>query len=619
MKRKARRRLQRAAKAMGLTVAQFQAWESRELPNDHPHPGEEPKLSSKELGFRMIKVVERSGVLDALETRMHRRLGRKRKVGIKAVVVCIQIAAHIARSYRRSDVCAVLAGLHPAVAADLGLVDAHGCPTVIRYKTLARTIKVLERWLWWGWYADGEQCNPVWFANAMVAASVPRRIRRTVTAVAVDSTPWKAWSVSRTYAKQSDLTKQAGLKAMAIIENDPYARHRRDVLENPDLPEPETRKHKLAAAAKRLGLEVGEDGRIIRGKDRDMRVGWATGTAKRSGHFFVGYDLHVVVASRTISWQGQPDKFQMGPRMPPYVLAMSLTPAGKNPGPVGYDAVMKAREIAPNIREVIADRGYTLKRESFLRRLHKRDIAVVMDYPQRMVDKPTAITVGKRKQPALMHCGTILPVWTPEEWLTPPDRLRRKGNEFELQKWYAERARLYRWSSNGRPEKGSRQFQCPVHAGRMTIPSAESKSYEMPLISPGSSACCDGKVTARCKELDVYQEHPYGTPVWFKSYHRRSVVESDIGKLKNEADDLGKKGCQALGIAANTMAAVAAVVAYNRKKTRAEKRKKRERRAARHRHRLARRTAAAASHTAKPPTAAQQPTGDAQTPPRAPP
>ncbi len=337
--------------------------------------------------------------------------------------------------------------------------------------------------------------------------------------------------------------------------------------------------------------------------------------------FFVGYDLHVVVACRTIAWQGRPDKFQLDPEVTPYILAMVLVPAGTDPGRVGYDAVMKARKVALRIREVVADRGYTLKRERFLRRLHKKDLNVVMDYPQRMVDKATPITLGKRRQPAMMHCGTILPIWTPKRWLTPEAHLNREGNDQARQEWYAKRAKLYRWSTNGHPQEGRRQFKCPVHAGRATMPSAEAVSHAVPLVPLGDSGCCDGKVTARCEDLDFYQEHPYGTPVWVASYHRRSVVESVNARLTVK-EKRGGERCEALGITANTMAAVARVVAYNRKKCSAVKRQQRIANTKRRIANAARRAAVATSQTAQLPAdgQAQAPAaGDTETPPRAPP
>lgn len=235
-----------------------------------------------------------------------------------------------------------------------------------------------------------------------------------------------------------------------------------------------------------------------------------------------------------------------------------------------------------------------------------------------MIAKPHTVTLGRRKQPALMHCGTILPTWTPEQLLTPSARLRGNSNKKtkkQRQRWYADRAKLYRYSTNGRPRNGGQQFQCPVHAGRLTTPgSAASASYSSPLVSAGGSVCCGGKVTARLDsaDMDFYQQHPYGTPVWQASYSRRNRAESVIGKLKDK-NRLGGEACKALGLAANTLAAVAVVVAYNRKLARSQKRKRRNNSAAAD----AASRPGGAARTRGPDTAADS--SDADTPPRAPP
>ena len=183
-----------------------------------------------------------------------------------------------------------------------------------------------------------------------------------------------------------------------------------------------------------------------------MRAGWATATNKRRGHFFVGYDLHIVVPSRSIGWQGNPRNYQVGPKVELYVLGMVLVPAGTNPGPAGYDAVMKARAIAPRIREVVADRAYTVKREKFLRPLHKEKINVVMDYPKAMVVRSDPITLGKREQPAIMNAGTIMPNWVSPDRYTLPEDLHGQyppdtGHEglTKEQKKELREGKLYRW------------------------------------------------------------------------------------------------------------------------------------------------------------------------------
>ena len=252
---------------------------------------------------------------------------------------------------------------------------------------------------------------------------------------------------------------------------------------------------------------------------------------------------------------------------------MSLTPAGTNPGPIGFAAVSRALQIAPKINEVIADRGYTNKREDFVRPLHQLGINVVMDYTKTMVNQPQTTTLGKRREPVVVHCGTILSNGIPHNKKTAPDRLRRAGKEQELQQWYAGRARLFRWSSKGPTAGGGRRFQSPVRAGRVAAAHGPSpKSYNMPLVAvPTTPAGSDLRVVnARVEELDTYQEHPWGTPVWKMSYGRRNVVEGANGKVKANKG-LGGESCQAFGLAANTLAALFVVIAYNRKLTRTVK------------------------------------------------
>ena len=100
-------------------------------------------------------------------------------------------------------------------------------------------------------------------------------------------------------------------------------------------------------------------------------------------------------------------------------------------------------------------------------------------------------------------------------------------------------------------------------AGHGAHPGTAAKSYNAPMpAAPAGSRCCDGKVSALVEDLDLHQEHPYGTTVWKKSYNRRPTVEGPYGKLKSNAG-LGGEACQAFGLPANTIAATAAAVAYN--------------------------------------------------------
>lgn len=559
MSRKEQRRAARAA-AKTQTALQSADWQShRKLPADFPVKSAEPEWSSREQGLRIVSVVERCGVLAHLMPKMTPRRGPKARASIKALLVCIVMAAYLkTKCYKRSDVVAVMYGLHPDIAQMLGLLDQHGDFKPIRFKRVACQLLRFEALLWLGWNSGAVRCDLGWFSNAMVAASVPRRVRRQIKAVAVDSTPVKAWARTIHYVKQDHIDKDA------------LAMHREQILDDPDLPEPAPMSALKAAAARRRGVEVGPDGRIIRSKDRDARAGHASATRKRKAHKFVGYDLTTVVACRTIAWSGRPDRYKLGPAVRAYILAVDLNPAGQNPGPSGLRAVLDALNLAPGITEVVADRAYTVKRERFVRPLHELAMNVVMDYPKRLLTDPDNETLGKRRQGVVTHCGTPLADWTPAESVTPSAKNRRKANTEQLETWFNDRFRQYGWRSTGplyKPDGNirGREFKCSVCAGHGNHPGTPAKSYDAPMpAAPAGSRCCGGKVSARIKDLDTWQEHPFGTTVWKKSYARRPTVEGPYGKLKAKAG-LGGEACQAFGLPANTIAATAAAVAYNLK------------------------------------------------------
>ena len=561
MTRAEHRRDARAAAKEQMTVAQLNTWQDqRKLPDKFPVKSADPVFSATHQCNRIISVVERSGVLPHLQTKLKGRRGRKPRVSIQALLVCIMLAMYLLKSYRRSDVVAVLYGLPPAIAEQLGLLDDNGDMKPVQYKRVVFQIIRLEALLLLGWNSGTVRCDSSWFSNSMVLASVPRPVRRSIKAVIVDSTSVEGWARTLHYVRQSD------------IEKDAFALHRKRILDNPDLPEPEPMSALVAAAARKRGVEVGPDGRIIRTKDLHSRVGHASAIGKRPARFFVGYELTTVVACRTISWNGQPDIAHRGPKVRPYILAIDVTPAGQNPGPIGLRAVLNAIKAAPGINEVVADRAYTVKREHFVRPLHQRNINVVMDYPKSMIGRPDNGTLGRRRQNVVLHCGTVLPDWIANNKRKPPAHLRCKGNEKKLEEWYNERYRHSGYRTRGARKKavkgGGKQFQCPACAGHAPTPNTPASSYSAPLTAaPGGGVrCCGGKVSARLEDLDTYQEHPYGTTVWRLSYGRRSTVEGPNGKLK-AAEGLGGGACQAFGLPANTMAATAAVVAYNLKLT----------------------------------------------------
>lgn len=132
MSRADRRRNKRTAAAAGLSPAQRLAvWHlGRRLPADHPLKATQPIPSTEDLGLRCIDVIEQARPFERMDPQFKAGLSNAHKVAIKAFLVCALIAAH-QQPYRRSDIVAVLHGLHPAVAQTLGVLDdGVMCPVI---------------------------------------------------------------------------------------------------------------------------------------------------------------------------------------------------------------------------------------------------------------------------------------------------------------------------------------------------------------------------------------------------------------------------------------------------------------------------------------------------------
>ena len=536
----------------------------RRLPHDFKDKSAEPLPSSKKLGRKMLDIVRDSGAAD-IDRLLRGSRGSKPIASNEALLVAILLTAYLdTKSYLRTAVVRVLAGLHPSIAQELGLCDATGWKSYA-YSTVADRIKNLEDKLAAGIYDGGTPMDLVWLARTLLEASIPSTDLADIESAAVDETPVRAFAtpVDGKYVSQKKFDK--------AVE----ARYRQYNTDNPGVPEAELRLRALEDEATERGLQVGEDGRIIRCKDHDARTGWATATKKTEAHYFIGYSLTLAVACRSAHWSGNPDKIKLGPKIPRYILGLSLNPAGDSPGDVGRHTVDQARMIAAKINEIIADRGYTTKLEKFLRELHKWGINTVMDYTKTVINKPKVINIGSSKttkQQALVSCGVILPDWINDYWKKPPPHIA--NDKQKLAKWHTSRARRFRWADKGHVKEdgkptGAKRFQDPVIAGRATLPSKRKpNSYSQPLVAaPGKAPPhVGGTIIIEVDDLDYYQKTPYGTRAWKKSYGRRNTVESVNSGLK-EDEGLHPGKCQAFGLAAHTMAAIALAVAHNLKQT----------------------------------------------------
>ena len=152
---------------------------------------------------------------------------------------------------------------------------------------------------------------------------------------------------------------------------------------------------------------------------------------------------------------------------------------------------------------------------TFLRELHQDGLNVVMDHTKTVVRLPKPVGLGnKHHHPAVMHCGTILAIWTPDAKTKPPEHLKRQGKESELAAWYADRYRDYAYTPSTYYPDGSIQFRTPLQAGKVTDTPAteESGDYSKPMLSPDAM----GKA-ASCRTIKVpveQRDHLAAPPIW---------------------------------------------------------------------------------------------------------
>ena len=90
------------------------------------------------------------------------------------------------------------------------------------------------------------------------------------------------------------------------------------------------------------------------------------------------------------------------------------------PDPSDWNSPSNLSRSHQDISDVVADRAYTNKRQSFVRPLHQMGINVTMDYTTTEINNPKFIKAGTNGQRLLNSTGTLLPPWIPEYMHIPP-------------------------------------------------------------------------------------------------------------------------------------------------------------------------------------------------------
>ena len=545
------------------------------LQSDHPSPTKRSALTTKTEGMRMLWLIHKSGVEEPLEARLNglvdstseRRLlgprpGQRSRVTVTTMLLAILLSALCERSFRRTDLSRVLSGLHADVARAVGLFDSDSKLAVPHYKTLNRQLLRLEGVLRDGWTVVENEGQPdevrvrydlQWFVRSLLRASIPERVLADVRHVAVDATNINSWASFLPGVGKKD------------VEKEPVAARQKRVVkaDSDDIPEPDLEKFRRKAKKKNPDLEFGLDGRPIYTPDKDVRIGHRSANSEGPAGYFLGYDLNALVVAPTVKSNGSRNTVTLE-KLPPYIVAMDLSPALTNGAPIASRLVMEAREMCPSIEDVTGDRNYS-SRHGYARPLHEAGINVFMDYRSTELARPKHTTIGKHKHPVYIHAGTILSDDIPEELLVlpdpPADLVTPEARAEWRTAWYADRAKLWGWSAKHHFGDGRIQLRSPSGAGRAAAmrATAASGNFKAPYRPSKDSPT----VTALLDELDTWQRLTFGTSAWARAYYAgRSAVENLFSRLK-ENQALASGTCQALGLAANTIAVLARVVIYN--------------------------------------------------------
>ena len=549
MTRALRRRRERAAKKGRLCTEDARFLDKmRRLPN-FPRTDDTvfPIWTVEDQIRPILALIRRNHAVQSLERRLRNHPGGKSRISLEALFLASIFAAEILGSYRRTDLCAVLNGLPSQIAYQLGLWDPDNPPPV-SYHSVCDQIQRLEEALGVTWTETLDAIFDLdWICHTFLKVTVPRRYRRMITACSIDAKVLESWGVSKTFVKEKD----------ALAEHERVARDKADLAE-PTLPTV------TGPFTNKIG-KFGPDGRLIRSHDPDARLTYKTATNREKARIVLGYDLHLLTSVPGAKWTGDPRKLASQKAPPKFILAMALVPGATNPGLVGLDLVDRALDIAPGIKEVIADRAYTNKRKTFCRELHRQGMDVVMEYNPGEIERPVPIDVGRDdKQQLMRHLGSFFSPWLPEKLLVPSPDLTGEGFE----EWCVDRS-PWRWTVHRYLKGGAVQLICPQCAGRVKT---SAKTYKpdvipsknpVPYLAIDDEYCCEGLVTVPVEKLDSYQRIPPGTPAWKKSYKGRR------NNSENKNSMLGKKGnfavewCRVFNQVAFALGALAKVIAHN--------------------------------------------------------
>lgn len=512
------------------------------LPPDHPTPHNRP-TPTLEADVRYVRLALRhSDVVEKVQAKIRRRFGPPPVLTALALLTIMALEADATGSYERTRLTARLAGLHSRDKERLGLPGLR--TRQIRHKVVNKWAARLERALDEGWIAeDGTLCDWDWFSMNMLRASRTREVpdesgqgtvavdaAASAKAVSIDDTPFGTWSYER-YRPPSE-ARRNGRKQTYIHDK-----------EGPD---------GIRQFAYWLTCP-------------DARKGKRSSTNTIDAGFFVGFTATVSAAVVSVKWYGDPDYIEFGDEIPPFILAIDVNPAGTDTAPVGAKQARLIHKELPEANEMLADRGFTMKRESFVAAVRAAGFSLVMDYDKGELDRPRTHLLGRKQVPVIEHAGTFFHAWMPPEFDSPPKHLRSGDDRSEeRRKWFTERLK-YSYTVNQHLQDGSIQIENPVRPGKIAPvgPLHAGTTSSHVIQQPDDAPDVPHKyLTVQPSHLHRYQLIPYMTLAWWKSYLRRLRIEAVNSSLKRQLG-LSRESCKAMGLPAHRLAAVMLAFAYN--------------------------------------------------------
>jgi hypothetical protein len=312
------------------------------------------------------------------------------------------------------------------------------------------------------------------------------------------------------------------------------------------------------------GPIIGPDGRVIHTSDIDARGGYRTATQGQARRTFVGYHTHLATAVRDFTWQGDVTRGTLGVYVPPFIMGIETVPANTHSGHVGTRILERISPELPNLREVLADRGYTmLEPSTFIWPARAMGLDVVMDLSQTQRRRTRTIEVARRRsvsgvketETVLINASTVLHDWTSKAMRSLPAMPIDIGKRADIRAKYEARAQQWRWSVvNRNRDTGDVRFRCPFCDGRVrsrTVKTTKRVSATVPTVKvpAGAAKCCHGTMTVDPASLtELWQPVPYGTGAWAQSYGRRALAETANALLKSSFARLQRGYFKVMGL-----------------------------------------------------------------------